>query len=54
MIREWTRGQWALRAVVAVGPVLALLAAAPAGVAPGASTVALVGVLALAHARWAA
>lgn len=52
MIREWTRGQWALRAVVALGPVLAMLLAAPAGAEPGASSVALVGVLALAHARW--
>jgi hypothetical protein len=52
MIREWTRGQWALRAVVALGPVLALLAAAPAGPAPGASLVALVAVLSTCHARW--
>ena len=54
MIAQWTRGQWGLRAVVAVGPVLALLAAAPAarsGSTPGAWLVALVLLLSLAHAR---
>jgi hypothetical protein len=55
MIREWTRGQWALRGVVALGPVLALLAGAPAvpaGAAPGPWLVALVAVLSTSHARW--
>jgi len=34
MMRQWTRGQWALRAVAALGPVLALLCTGPAGVWP--------------------
>ena len=52
MIQEWTRGQWALRATVVLGPVLALLAAAPAGAAPWGWLVVLVAVLAAFHARW--
>lgn len=51
MIREWSRGQWALRAVVAAGPVVALLLAGAAGSAPPAWAVLLVLGLALAHAR---
>jgi len=35
MIRHWTRGQWALRLVVLIGPVLATLAAGPTGDPPG-------------------
>jgi len=52
MIAEWTRGQWVLRAIVVLGPVLALLAAAPAGAAPWGWLVVLVGLLAALHARW--
>lgn len=51
MIREWTRGQWALRATAATGPVVALLATAPAGAPPPAWLVVLVLGLALVHGR---
>jgi hypothetical protein len=34
VIRHWSRGQWLLRATVAVGPVVALLATIPAGATP--------------------
>jgi hypothetical protein len=51
VIREWTRGQWALRATAATGPVVALLATAPVGTPPPAWLVVLVLGLALVHAR---
>jgi hypothetical protein len=51
VIRDWTPGQWGLRATAALGPVVALLATAPAGVPPRAWLVALVAVLSLVHAR---
>lgn len=53
MIREWSRGQWALRAVVAAGPPAALLLTGAAGSAgPPLWVVVPVLALALAHARW--
>lgn len=51
MIAEWTRGQWTLRAVAALGPVAAVLATAPAGVPPKPWLVLLVALLSVAHAR---
>ncbi len=51
MIRDWTPGQWGLRVVAALGPVVALLATAPAGVPPRPWLVILVALLSLAHAR---
>ena len=50
MIRQWTAGQWRLRAAIAVGPVAALLLTAPAGMAPHPLLVVLVAGLALTHA----
>jgi len=51
MIAEWTRGQWALRVVAALGPVGAVLATAPAGVPPKPWLVGLVALLSVGHAR---
>ncbi|MFC4784079.1 hypothetical protein ACT8ZV_06370 [Nocardioides sp. MAHUQ-72] len=51
MIRAWPRSQWLLRAVVATGPLVALLATAPAGAPPYAWLVVLVAGLSVAHAR---
>jgi len=48
---EWSRGQWALRLVAALGPVLALLCTGPAGVWPRPWLVLLVLVLSLFYAR---
>jgi MYXO-CTERM domain-containing protein len=50
-MREWSRGQWALRVIVAAGPVVALLACAPTGAPPPAWLVLIVLGLALVHAR---
>ena len=51
MIREWTTGQWALRVTAALGPVVALLAAGPAGHPPRVSLIVLVAGLSIAHGR---
>ena len=50
-MRAWTRGQWALRAVVVLGALTALLASGPAGAPPPQPLVLVVTGLALAHAR---
>lgn len=50
MIRQWTAGQWRLRATIALAPVAALLLTASAGTAPHPVLVALVAGLSLAHA----
>ena len=50
-MRAWTRGQWALRAVVVLGVLTALLASGPAGAPPPQPLVLVVAALALAHAR---
>jgi hypothetical protein len=47
----WTRGQWALRGVVVLGVLVALLASSPAGAPPPRALVLVVTGLALAHAR---
>ena len=51
MIREWTTGQWALRVTAALGPVVAMLAAGPAGHPPTVVPVVLVAALSIAHGR---
>ncbi|NYD41006.1 hypothetical protein [Nocardioides panaciterrulae] len=51
MIAEWSPGQWALRLVAAVAPVLALLCTGPAGAWPRPWLVVLVLVLSLCYAR---
>ena len=33
-LRQWSRGQWLLRAVAALGPVLAVLVTIPVGTPP--------------------
>ena len=49
-LRTWSRGQWALRAVTALGPVLAMLATIPVGTPPPWWSVLLVAALGAAYA----
>lgn len=51
-LRIWTPGQWALRAVMVAGLLVALLATGPAGSWPAPWLVVLVGALGVAYALW--